>query len=112
MSENKLVKRDANGQLMKGSVLNPRGGPAKPYTDKEKAWNQKARMMMNGLSIVESEWEEIIRAMCDCAKSGSVSAANFLRDTFIGKPKESVEIDTTKSTIKLLYNLDRAKEEK
>jgi hypothetical protein len=98
MSEDKLVKRNSNGQLMKGSVLNPQGGHVKPYTDKEKAWNQKARMMMRGLEICEQEWEEIVLAMCKCAQQGSVPAATFLRNTFLGKPKESVEIDTTKSS--------------
>lgn len=55
--------------------------------------HKRANMLRRGAEILDERWDEVVDAMIDCAtKKKSVMAATWLRDTFIGKPKEQVEL--------------------
>jgi len=110
MAEETTYKRLSNGDFAIGN----KGGPGRPKSAyKETIQNLKIRadMLDEALVLLQKRWPELVQAMIDHAIGGSVPAANWLRDMAIGRPKECVEIDTTKSTIKLLYNLDKPKDD-
>ena len=53
---------------------------------------KRANMLRRGVELVDTQWDEIIQAMIDAAvKKKSVMAATWLRDTFIGKPTETIK---------------------
>jgi hypothetical protein len=73
-----------------GNNANPNGKPKSAFKDDFELLQHKKRLHEQGLKIVGESWESIIRAMANQAVRGNVQAAVFLRDTFIGKPKEVI----------------------
>lgn len=93
----------------KGVSGNPKGAPKKAFTQDFDQLLAKKRMHDEGTQIISDKWADIIEAIAEQAMMGNVQAAAFLRDTFIGKPKESVQHDISeeaKSGLKLAYSLE------
>lgn len=90
-----------------GNNANPNGRPKSLFKDSFEELKHKKRLHEQGLKIVGESWDSIVRAMCNQAVRGNVQAAVFVRDTFIGKPKEVISHDVTADkgvNITLSYN--------
>ena len=88
------------------------GRPKSAFRDSFDQLAAKKRMMDQGLQVLNRDWTEIVEAMALCAIAGNVQAAIFLRDTFIGKPKEIIQHDITeeaKEGLKLAYSIGEKK---
>lgn len=78
---------------VKGQSGNIAGRPKTAFKEGFDQLVAKKNMYDRGLQIVNQSWDSIIEAMADQAIEGNHNAAIFLRDTFLGKPKETVEHD-------------------
>lgn len=83
----------ANPNWVKGVSGNPAGGKKTAFKQDFDQLLAKKKMYDEGSQIVSDKWSDIIEAMASSAIAGNVQAAAFLRDTFIGKPKESIQHD-------------------
>jgi len=91
---------------VKGQSGNPAGAKKTAYKENFDQLMAKKRMHDEGTQIVAEKWADIIESMASIAILGNVEAAKFLRDTFIGKPKEVIDhnlSDNSKIEIKLNY---------
>lgn len=90
------------------------GRPKSELVNDVETIKRKAHMLRRGLDLVDDEWDDIIRAMIDVAKKKkSVMAATWLRDTFIGKPREQVELSNEGGKVfELAYKIKDAIDEK
>lgn len=83
----------ANPNWVKGVSGNPAGSKKTAFRDDFDNLKEKKRMFDLGLQITSESWDEIIQSMANHAIGGNVQAAAFLRDTFIGKPREVLDVD-------------------
>ena len=93
-------------KFLPGNNANPKGRPKTAYKENFDQLMAKKRMHDEGTQIVAEKWSDIIESMASIAILGNVEAAKFLRDTFIGKPKEVIDhnlSDNSKIEIKLNY---------
>lgn len=90
----------------KGKSGNPKGRPKSAALETVETLNSKRRMIEKGLSMLDDEWEAIVKALVRQAKSGNVQAFTALRDSFLGKPKEQQEI-TTPDGGKFVFNITK-----
>lgn len=98
----------ANPNWVKGVSGNPKGAPKTAFRQDFDQLLAKKKMHDEGTQIVADKWADIIEAMANQAIQGNVQAAAFLRDTFIGRPKESIQhdlSDETKIGLKLSYSV-------
>lgn len=94
----------------KGISGNKGGRPKTAHLDTAKRLKVSQMMIEQGCDIVSGEWESVVRSMVKQAQKGNVPAASWLRDTFIGKPKEVVshEIDQeSKGMLTLAYSIKK-----
>lgn len=92
-------------KFLPGNNANPKGRPKTAFKEDFDNLLAKKKMHDQGVQIVSETWEEIIHAMAHHAIRGNVQAAIFLRDTFIGKPKETIDHGTTSDAgIKILIS--------
>ena len=92
----------------KGFCPNPKGRPKTLFKDDFDNLLEKKKMYDIGLQITSSRWDDIIQSMADQAIAGNVQAAVFLRDTFQGKPKETLEhevAENSKQGLVLAYRI-------
>jgi translation elongation factor EF-Ts len=85
----------------KGQSGNPAGKPKSLYKNEFDDLIRKKKMHEQGLAILGESWDSIVRSMVNHAVRGNVQAAVFLRDTFIGKPKETISHDLADKGIKV-----------
>lgn len=78
---------------VKGQSGNPAGSQKTAFREDFDNLKEKKRMFDLGLQITSGKWDEIIQSMANHAIAGNVQAAAFLRDTFIGKPREVLDVD-------------------
>jgi hypothetical protein len=93
---------------VKGQSGNLTGRPKTAFKENFDQLKAKIKMQDEGSQIVAEEWADIISGMVYQAKVGNVQAAIFLRDTFLGKPKETVvhDIDeNAKEGLRLAYSI-------
>jgi hypothetical protein len=91
-----------------GNNANPKGRPKTAYKEDFDQLMAKKKMFDRGCQIANDKWEDIIEAMATQAIRGNVQAAVFIRDTFIGKPKDTIIHDTTedvKHGLRLAYSI-------
>ena len=91
-----------------GQSGNPKGRPKSAFLDNYDSLQAKRTMINQGSQLVAENWPDIVYSMIEQAIKGNVQAAVFIRDTFIGKPKETVQHDVSeeaKEGLKLAYNL-------
>jgi hypothetical protein len=94
----------------KGQSGNPNGRPKTAFKDKFDDLQAKLRMHSEGVQILSESWHDVVYAMVQQATKGNVQAAVFVRDTFIGKPKEIVEsVTRTESVEEYLKRIDKEK---
>lgn len=96
---------------VKGQSGNPAGAKKSAFKEDFDNLLAKKKMYDQGLQVLDEKWVEIIHAMAGCAIRGNVQAAVFLRDTFIGKPKETTEEEipeNSKQGLKLAYSIERS----
>jgi hypothetical protein len=88
-----------------GQSGNPNGRPKAAFKESFDELMHKKKMHETGLVIVSESWESIVRGMVNHAVRGNVQAAIFLRDTFVGKPKETISHDVSDKgiTVTLSY---------
>lgn len=95
----------ANPNWVKGGASpNPAGKPKTAFKENFDILLAKKKMHEEGVQIVSDKWSDIIEAMALSAMSGNVQAATFLRDTYLGRPKETIQHDVsddTKSAIQI-----------
>jgi len=92
----------------KGESGNPAGRPKSAFKNDFDQLQAKKQMFDEGLQVYKENYEEIIRAMCGQAIKGNVPAAVYLRDSFLGKPKETISHDVTdeaKEGLRLAYSI-------
>jgi hypothetical protein len=92
----------------KGQSGNPAGNKKTAFKDDFDNLLAKKKMHDEGVQIVADKWADIIEAMANIAIKGNVQAAVFLRDTFIGKPKETISHDISedaKQGLTLAYSI-------
>lgn len=87
--------------------------PKTEYYKDIRILQKQANMLKRGAEMLDDRWDEIVNSMIDFAvKKRSVTAATWLRDTFIGKPIEQVKVDAENETQRvfgLAYNMDKLK---
>lgn len=87
--------------------------PKTEYYKDIRTLQKQANMLKRGTEMLDERWDEIVNSMIDFAvKKKSVTAAAWLRDTFIGKPIEQVKVDAENETQRifgLAYNMDKLK---
>ena len=96
----------------KGESGNPAGRPKSAFKENFDQILAKKQMFDEGIQVYKENYEEIILAMCNHAIKGNVSAAVYLRDSFIGRPKEVLVHDVTedaKQGLKLAYSISGGK---
>lgn len=104
-----MVMQMANPAWVKGVSGNPKGSKKTAFRDDFDNLLAKKKMFDQGLQITSGKWAEIIEAMAFFAIKGNVQAAVFLRDTFHGKPKETIQHDVTDDTkegLRLAYSIN------
>lgn len=84
-----------NPNWVKGKSPNPNGRPKTAFKLDFDQLLAKKKMHDEGSQIVADKWSDIIEAMANSAIAGNVQAAVFLRDTFVGKPKETMQHDVS-----------------
>lgn len=92
----------------KGISGNKRGRPKTAHLDTAKKLRASQAMIEQGGEILSENWDSVVRAMVRQAQKGNVPAASWLRDTFIGKPKEVIshEVDEdSKGILTLAYSV-------
>jgi len=82
-------------RFLPGKSGNPAGRPKSAFKDNFDQLQAKQQMADIGTQIYRENYEEIILAMCNQAIKGNVQAAVYLRDSLIGRPKETVGIENT-----------------
>lgn len=92
----------ANPNWVKGVSGNPNGKPKTAFKLDFDQLMAKKRMHDEGSQIVSDKWADIVEAMAQQAITGNVQAAAFLRDTFIGKPKDSIQHDISEDAKKMI----------
>jgi len=96
-------------KFLPGNNANPKGRPKTAYKENFDQLMAKKRMHDEGTQIVSEKWADIIEAMANIAIKGNVEAAKFLRDTFIGKPKETVDHNLAEGS-KIVIHFDKEDE--
>jgi hypothetical protein len=74
----------------KGESGNKSGRPKTAHLDTAERLQKTQKMMVDGTEFLASVWGEVVQSMYAQAKRGNVPAATWLRDTFIGKPSETI----------------------
>lgn len=80
--------RDNKGRFTTGNT----GRPKVDHAGKLEQAKKAQALINRGCDIVDEHWDDIVRGMCQQAKR-SPQAAVWIRDTFIGKPKETQIIE-------------------
>jgi len=96
-----MIARDENGQLQKGSVLNPRGRP------KKEREHDYLNIMLS--IVTDKRWKAIVTKAADQAERGDPVARKWLADYIVGPPVERREItgaDNQPLTIRVVYDED------
>lgn len=81
-------------QFSKNVSGNPRGRPKTAHLETVDRHKKTQSMILSGTMQLELSWPELVDSMIKQAKKGNVTAATWLRDTFIGKPTESISHST------------------
>ena len=84
-----------------GQSGNPAGRPKSAFKQEFDELIHKKKMHETGIKILGESWDSIVRAMVNHAVRGNVQAAVFLRDTFLGKPKETMSHEVADKGIKV-----------
>jgi hypothetical protein len=95
-------------KFLPGNNMNPKGRPKTAFKDDFDQLQAKKKMFDEGLQVYKENYQDIIVAMCNQAIKGNVPAAVYLRDSFLGKPKETVvhDIDEdAKQGLRLAYSI-------
>jgi len=85
----------ANPNWKKGVSGNPAGRTKTAYLEDFDTIRAKREMMGEATQILRERWQEVINAMIDHAIKGNPQAAAFVANYVLGKPKETVELDTS-----------------
>lgn len=96
-----MVERDDNGQLKKGSVLNPKGRPKK---EREQQYHE---IMVS--VVTPAEWRAIVVKAVEQAKRGDSVARKWLADYLIGPPVERKEVTGADGGPLVFVNWDEPK---
>lgn len=79
-----MVERGENGQLKKGSVLNPAGRPKKA--------REERYLEILLTTVTFDDWKKIVERAVDQAKRGDATARKWLADYAIGAPVQKQEV--------------------
>jgi hypothetical protein len=93
------VERSENGQLKKGSVLNPSGRP--------KGTGEKLEAML--AAATPNDAAAIMRRMVRLARSGDTRAAEFVMDRLFGKAAQALNLggpDGGEIVVRVVYGDD------
>ena len=92
------VSRRADGTIMKGSVLNPKGRPRREV--------EAEYLSATVESVTPEDWAKVVSSMLHFAKAGNVQAATWLGNYLVGKPTERIAIEAdTNDTIELTWGV-------
>jgi hypothetical protein len=93
-------------KFQKGQTGNKRGRPKTAHLETAEKHQITQQMMTKGTQALAIDWVEIVGSLIKQAKKGNVPAATWLRDTFIGKPSETINHnagESFKEAITLAY---------
>jgi hypothetical protein len=93
-------------EFRKGESGNKRGRPKTAHLDTAGKIEKTQQMMTQGTNQLALSWPEVVDSLIKQAKKGNVPAATWLRDTFIGKPSETINHnagESFKEAINLAY---------
>lgn len=99
---------------VKGQSGNSKGRPKTAFREDFDSLKAKKDMYEKGLQVVNEGWVEIVEAMVYHAIAGNHNAAIFIRDTFLGRPKENIQhdlADDAKEGLKLAYKMEKKNEQ-
>jgi hypothetical protein len=82
-----MVKRDENGKVTPGSVLNPKGRPKRKVEDNY--------LVIFRSAVSPDDWKAIIDKAVIDAKRGDAVARKFIADYLIGAPVQKIDAKVT-----------------
>jgi hypothetical protein len=94
----------------KGQSGNPAGKKKTAHLETANKLQKTQQMMTEGTEFLSTVWGEVIQSMAKQAIRGSVPAAQWLRDTFIGRPSETIKHEATeeaKQALSLNYSIKK-----
>jgi hypothetical protein len=74
----------------KGKTGNKGGRPKTAHLETAQKHQKTQQMITDGTNQLALSWSEVVESLIKQAKKGNVPAAVWLRDTFIGKPSETI----------------------
>jgi hypothetical protein len=93
-------------EFKKGQTGNKRGRPKTAHLETVGKHQKTQQMITEGTNQLALSWPDIIDSLIKQAVRGNVPAATWLRDTFIGKPSETINHnagESFKDAINLAY---------